>query len=97
MRRARLGLAGAGGTHEERGASLEAMATCSIWSMRRLKAALRVSMPDLRKASDSCFSWRKREAMLVVLGEVQVDDGVGAGAVLILCGAAGRLEERAGK
>ena len=36
-----------------RSGALEAMATRSICSMSLLKAALRVSMPDLRKESDS--------------------------------------------
>jgi hypothetical protein len=40
----------------------ERTATCSISSMVRLKAPLRVLMPDFKKAVLSCFSFAKRAA-----------------------------------
>ena len=45
------------------GQSRDWMATCSICSMSRLKRALRVSIPDLRKLRASVASLRKRAAM----------------------------------
>jgi len=44
-------------------ASLEAMATCSMRSIRRLKVGLAVSIPPFRNEIPSLSSRRKRDAI----------------------------------
>ena len=78
--------------------AVERTATLSIASIMRLKAALRVAMPDLRTCGRLLLLAGEARGYLVVPRQIEVDDGVAACVAAVAGGAAARICSRlAGK